>query len=136
MRALGVVLLAGLAGCEAERPASEPEPGPAVEAATASPPSRLAGPPPPRYVGRWAASADMCTTGWWRFWADELRTGMGEMRCDILPPDAQMGDERRRAVCVGEGQVVREEWVMTYPAEGLMTISRNGAPVVTLGRCT
>jgi hypothetical protein len=122
-----------LVACDNAAPTPPPASAPTQASAPAPAASDL--PPPPRYVGRWAARASECTTAWWRFWADELRTNVGEMRCDILPPDADMGDERRRAVCVAEGAVKREQWVMTYPADGLMTLSRDGAPPVTLGKC-
>lgn len=137
MRAAAVIvaLLPLLAACGESAPPAPPESSKAeTPVPAAAPPVEL--PPAPRYVGRWAARASECTTAWWRFWADELRTGQPQARCDILPPDGDMGDERRRAVCVSNGQAVREEWVMTYPADRLMTISRNGAAPVTLGKCT
>ncbi len=115
---------------------SAPEPAPAEKAAAPVPAAEPAVPlpPPPRYVGRWAESADQCTTGWWRFWNDELLTG-GDMRCDILPGDAASADERRRLVCQAEGKWTREEWTLAYPAEGTMTVSRDGAAPVTLRKC-
>ena len=131
-RLLAVLLLAA---CDAGAPDANRPPAPAEPVtATATPPKPA--PPQPRYVGRWAERPNECTTRWWRFWADELRANVDDTRCDILPPDASMGDERRRTACISAGRAAeREEWVMTYPADGLMTLSRNGAAPITLGRC-
>jgi len=134
MRRIAVFAALLVAACDAPPSSpSNPESAPVATQVPAPVPSNV--PPPPRYVGRWAASADACPTGWWRFWNDEVRTGEGEMRCDILPPDGTSGDERLRTVCQAEGKVAREEWVMTYPVDGTMTVARDGGAPVTLIKC-
>ncbi|MBB4630994.1 hypothetical protein [Sphingosinicella soli] len=133
MRTVSIAFLTALAAC-----GSAPEPAPAEKAATAAveapaePAVQL--PPPPRYVGRWAESADQCTEGWWRFWHDELLTKAG-MRCDILPPDVASGDEMRRMVCQSGGKWSREEWTLAYPSANTMTVSRDGGAPTTFGKC-
>ena len=133
MRTTLIALLTTLAAC-----GSAPESAPAEKTAATTPqPAAEPAVPlplPPRYVGRWAESADQCTEGWWRFWNDELLT-KDRLRCDILPPDAASTDEKRRMVCQSEGKWSREEWALAYPAADTMTVSRDGGAPITLKKC-
>jgi len=139
MRTAAVLFLTALAACGGA-PDSTPESAPAEKTATtAEAPQAPAEPavplpPPPRYAGRWAESADQCTEGWWRFWHDELLTKAG-MRCDLLPPDAASGDEKRRMICQSGGKWSREEWALAYPTPDTMTVSRDGGAPITLRKC-
>lgn len=134
MRRLLIVAILLVTGCEPPPPSArtpETEAPTAVAVPTVQPDL----PPAPRYVGRWAASEALCPTGWWRFWNDEVRTGEGEMRCDILPPDAESGDEALRTVCQAEGRVTREAWVIRYSGDDTMTVTRDAGPPVLLRKC-
>lgn len=132
MRLVLAVMALAVAACDSGKPAAPAADQPAAATVVPAPATNL--PPPPRYVGRWAASADACMTGWWRFWNDELRTA-GEIRCDILPPDGTSGDTRLRMVCQSDGKWANENWVIDYPGEGRMTVSRDGTASVALTKC-
>ncbi|MEE4349682.1 MAG: hypothetical protein V2J26_05585, partial [Pacificimonas sp.] len=120
--------------------ACEPDPR---TAAPAEPKEILVEPPAPppedprRYIGRWARTADECMTGWWRFWADELRTGEEGMRCDILPPDAAFSDTELRTVCRTRDGGHRETWTVEYSEDGeRMTIRGEEQQEVALVKCS
>ncbi len=90
-------------------------------------------PDPRRYIGRWAASEEVCPTEWWRFWADEVLIKETQSKCEILPPDASFSDTDIRTVCPGK----RENWALSYDDSGdIMTVSRPEQEDVVLRRCS
>ncbi len=136
MRTAAIALLTTLAACGSAPESAPAEKTTAAEEAAPAAPAEPAVqlPPPPRYAGRWAESADQCTEGWWRFWHDEILTKAG-MRCDILPADAESTDEKRRVVCQTAGKWSREEWKLAYPTADTMTVARDGGAPITLKKC-
>jgi hypothetical protein len=120
-----------LSACGEGTPAKV-EPVPKIEPVSAPAPEKAAS--GPRYLGRWAANASECTTGWWRFWNDEVLTA-DRMRCDILPSDGAAGDERLRTVCQQGGVSGREDWELAYPDTQSMTVARDGGVAKTLVKC-
>lgn len=54
-----------------------------------------------RYVGRWAASADMCRSGAWVFEPDGLETA-GEVSCDFTDVSEAPGGYEIAARCTAE----------------------------------
>jgi hypothetical protein len=135
---ISLVALLALAACgdtgqpeSTQQNAEAPTPAPAAAPA----PKQADLPPPPRYVGRWAESRDVCLTEWWRFWNDEVRTAKPDMLCTILPPDATSGDTDLRVICQSGGKVAREKWELTYPETGRMTLARDGGASISLLKC-
>ncbi len=133
MRTRWIALALLAAGCDS--PAEPVEETPQIEAVAVEPAEpQTPTIPGPQYAGRWATSADKCSSDWWRFWHDELLTA-DRMRCNILPPDGASGDTHRRAVCQKADKVTREDWTFDYPADKLMTLSRDGGEPITFGAC-
>jgi hypothetical protein len=135
MRWILAGLLTLLVACSGESEKAEnnrSERAATPEAAPGAPPRMIEN--LPRYVGRWSPTRATCLTQWWRLWHDEVRTS-GNMHCSIQPPDAGMGDERRRTVCQFEGLVSREQWVFTYPGPEAMSIARDGGIAVSFVKC-
>lgn len=96
---LGLTAL-GMAACGAPAPAPEPPPTPdAQSAATPAPPPTPEA--PPRYVGLWAVSEEMCEDPAWRFDAREVGT-QGEVHCEFT--DVARRDARYviKAMCTAE----------------------------------
>ncbi|MBZ6379483.1 MULTISPECIES: hypothetical protein [Pacificimonas] len=120
--------------------ACEPDPRTAAPAEDQAEEQEDALPPPPkdprRFIGRWARSDDQCTTDWWRFWADELRTATEGLRCDILPPDASFSDTELRTLCRTREGGVRETWNIEYGEDAeTMTITGEEGQTVNLVKC-
>ena len=55
----------------------------------------------PRYVGRWAATAQLCASGAWRFYATHLETA-GEVSCSYNRVDKVPGGYDLHATCTAE----------------------------------
>ena len=117
--------------------ACEPDPRVTAEPEEVTVPAPEAPPPDPRrYIGRWAKSADLCATEWWRFWGDELLTKTVGLACDIAPPGADFSDETITTICRAGGRGVREEWRLSYAEEGArLTITDPEGEIVDLVRC-
>ena len=78
-----------------------PAPSPAPSVATES--GRL---PPadgaqPRYIGRWAATKQLCGSGAWRFYATHLKAA-GEVSCSYHRVDQVLGGYDLHATCTAE----------------------------------
>jgi hypothetical protein len=56
----------------------------------------------PRYVGRWAATRQLCEGGAWRFHAKYLETA-GEISCSYPRVDTVPGGYDLHAACTAEG---------------------------------
>jgi hypothetical protein len=76
--AFTVLAVLSLAACG--RKAEGPPPPPPIGGPPPAPPKPL--PPPASYIGRWAASAELCATGAWVFEADKVSTA-GEVGCQF-----------------------------------------------------
>ncbi len=77
LHGLGLALAVTLAAC------GQPAPPPAAPPAAQNPgPPLIPNPMPPSYIGRWAASADLCETGAWTFTDKGLVTA-GEVACSF-----------------------------------------------------
>lgn len=138
--ALGLCLV--LAGCG-------PEPRAAEKAATASEPAPAAGPAPTTavtadvpqpapYVGRWAATPELCADGAWMFEPGRVATA-GEVSCDFATVTPQGAGYRVGAKCLAEGVAEPETFGLALAGAGAaqrMTVT--GGPwtgPVTLMRC-
>lgn len=55
----------------------------------------------PRYVGRWATTEQLCTSGAWRFYATHLETA-GEVSCSYDRVDKVPGGYDLHATCTAE----------------------------------
>lgn len=55
----------------------------------------------PRYVGRWAATEQLCASGAWRFYATHLETA-GEVSCTYNRVDKVPGGYDLHATCTAE----------------------------------
>jgi len=55
----------------------------------------------PRYVGRWAATEQLCASGAWRFYATHLETA-GEVSCSYDRVDKVPGGYDLHAMCTAE----------------------------------
>ncbi|RIA45881.1 hypothetical protein DFR49_0409 [Hephaestia caeni] len=77
------------------------------DAAATPPPATAAGSLPPadaayRYVGRWAATRQLCATGAWRFHERRLDTA-GEVSCTFDKIEKAPGGYDIAATCLAEG---------------------------------
>jgi hypothetical protein len=92
-------------------PIAETSPTPVVTASpAASAPAPDSGEPgklppadgaKPRYVGRWAATEQLCAAGAWRFYATHLETA-GEVSCTYNRVDKVPGGYDLHATCTAE----------------------------------
>jgi hypothetical protein len=91
---LALPLVLALAACHRpQAPAAEEPAGPAQAAAAPA--------PAPRYVGRWAASQDLCRTGAWDFAPRRLETA-GEVACAFRQVVEVPGGYDIHALCTAE----------------------------------
>lgn len=116
MRAAAMLVLAGLAGCQGDSDRAETDAAARVEAETPAdappPPAPAAGPdalgalPPadrePRFLGRWAASEELCADRAWRFTAGGLKTPAGSA-CRFDKVAKVPGGYDIEARCTAEG---------------------------------
>ena len=84
-------------------PAPAPAPSPTPSPVATTEPGKL---PPengaqPRYVGRWAATRQLCDGGAWRFHATHLETA-GEVACTFGTVDKVPGGYDIHATCTAE----------------------------------
>lgn len=152
---LAVFFLAGCSGGEqqrataaredaGERTSASPTPAPSpalVPSALPSPaPSPGASPVPtagttPRYVGRWAANARLCTSGAWNFEAERLSTA-GEVSCEFLEVRPVAGGYDLDATCLAEGQASEETIQLRFAeSAGAMLVESKTFRPVGLIRC-
>lgn len=91
-------------------PSASPAPVASASPTPASTPSPDSGTPgklppadgaSPRYVGRWAATERLCTSGAWRFYATHLETA-GEVSCSYNRIDKVPGGYDLHATCTAE----------------------------------
>jgi hypothetical protein len=59
----------------------------------------------PRYIGRWAATKQLCESGAWRFYATHLETA-GEVSCSYHRADEVPGGYDLHATCSAEAPPV------------------------------
>jgi hypothetical protein len=104
MRTFGICSAFALAlvACEKPAPAASDRAAPGAQAEAPPPPVVPAPAPPARYVGRWAASADLCQTGAWNFAERRLETA-GEVACEFQQVTPNEGGYDIHAVCTAEG---------------------------------
>lgn len=135
MRAAAIALLAlapALAACEPDPRTTAPVEEEVVEAPAPAPTD------PRRFLGRWAETADECTTDWYRFYGNELISASSVgLQCAILPPDADFSDMEIRVACRQQEGGIRETWQLNYAEDGeQMTILReNGETLTELVKC-
>lgn len=98
---LAIAALLALGAC-----GQRPEPAAITEASptapVAAPTPHPAPPPPPFFVGRWAASLELCTGGAWTIGERELSTA-GEVHCRFERTTAVAAGFEVEAVCTAEG---------------------------------
>lgn len=102
MRTFGICTAFALAlvACQEPAPAASEQATPDGQA-EAPPPVTPTPATPPRYVGRWAASADLCRTGAWNFAERRLETA-GEVACEFQQVTPNEGGYDIHAVCTAE----------------------------------
>ncbi|MDF7776001.1 hypothetical protein P1X14_12150 [Sphingomonas sp. AOB5] len=126
-----------LAACSSEpvnQTADLPETAPPV--ATPEPgPSTTPMPEPARYIGRWAATPQLCAGGVWRFEEMDLSTA-GEVSCDFHRVANVPGGYDVAATCFAEGNRSEEAIRLRFPANGGgMTVESKLFQPVSLIRC-
>src|SRR5690606_16949971 len=89
-----------LVACQESAPAASDQATPDGQA-EAPPPVTPTPATPPRYVGRWAASADLCRTGAWTFAERRLETA-GEVACEFQQVTPNEGGYDIHALCTAE----------------------------------
>ncbi|WP_421930972.1 hypothetical protein [Phenylobacterium sp.] len=130
---LAVLALLSLAACG--RKAEGPPPPPPIGAPPPAPPKPA--PVPASYIGRWAASADLCAKGAWLFEADKVSTA-GEVSCAFKSVSPTATGYSIDAMCSAEGPPEAKTFTLTFPSANppAMTVAGGpwGAPV-TLRLC-
>lgn len=128
-RLLGCVLLAGaLASCGKPAPADrqiavEPAATPAPAEAPAAPP--LAAATGFDWTGNWAARAELCRGGVWRFASDGAETD-GESSCEMRKVVVETDDRAAfDMACTTEGMASSERWTLTRRSDGRMDVTRS-----------
>lgn len=90
-----------------------------------------------RWLGRFAATAELCRGGVWDIGETRIITD-GETACDIDRVARAAGQVTLRLACTAEGMKSREEWILTPQGEDRLKVRRdNGreAVEVDLIRC-
>lgn len=116
---LMLTLAASLAACGAEEPAAVETPAPAPQA----PPPEAA---TPAYVGRWAATPELCTDGAWTFRQDGLSTA-GEVSCRFEGVAALDDGYEIAATCTAQAPPQAHRLNLSLSADG-RTMSVRGGP--------
>jgi len=129
--AITALLALGACGQRAEPPANAVSSTAPVEVPTPHP----APPPPPFFVGRWAASEDMCASGAWVIGERELSTA-GEVHCRFDQVSAVATGFEARAVCTAEGPPTFHRLRFAY-AQSARALLIEGGPFADAGliRC-
>ena len=90
---------------------------------------------PSRYVGRWAATPELCKDGAWKFAEMDLSTA-GEVSCDFHRVREVPGGYDADAVCLAEGSRSDETIQLRFPeSAGGMTVTSKTFRGVGLERC-
>jgi hypothetical protein len=131
------LLLVGLAvtACEGPQIAAPAK----IAAAPPVAPIQPADPPPPAYVGLWAARPDLCPQGAWMIDEDKLATA-GEVGCAFRSVSPTPDGFAVTATCTAESEPQRYRFNLAVAGAGAaqkMTVSRGpwDGPV-TLVRCS
>jgi hypothetical protein len=112
----------------------KPAPAASDQAAAEAPPPVAPAPAPeapPRYVGRWAASADLCQTGAWNFAERRLETA-GEVACEFQQVTPNEGGYDIHAVCTAEGPPKPYELKLRF-AQSAKALLVEGGPFNDMG---
>lgn len=137
MRKVCIALACALAlsACQKPGPATSDRAAPDAQAEAPPPvvPTPVAPPPspPPRYVGRWAASADLCRTGAWNFAERRLETA-GEVACDFQRVTPNEGGYDIHAVCTAEGPPKAYDLKLRF-AQSAKALLLEGGPFNDIG---
>jgi len=125
----GAALL--LAACGQPERASEPAPAPKPAAPAASPPTAQA---QPFYVGRWAATPQMCADAAWVITAREINTP-GEVHCRLGEPRGS-GPVEVDALCTAQAPPETYRLRFAYAQSAGALLVENG-PFADIGlvRC-
>ncbi|MFS0735760.1 hypothetical protein ABC347_01805 [Sphingomonas sp. 1P06PA] len=91
------------------------------------------------YTGDWAATADLCAGGRWRFTRDGVSTA-GETSCTGRAIDESADRITLDYACTAEGLETQERWTIDHLADNRIRVVRaetNGKPIgdVTLQSC-
>lgn len=90
---------------------------------------------PARYVGRWAATPELCKDGAWKFAEMDLSTA-GEVSCDFQRVREVPGGYDADALCLAEGSRSEETIQLRFPeSAGGMTVTSQTFKGVGLERC-
>ncbi len=116
---LMLALAASLAACGAEEPA-------AVETPAVAPPETPTQAAMPAYVGRWAATPELCEGGAWTFQHDGLNTA-GEVSCRFDGVAALDDGYEIAATCTAQAPPQAHRLNLSLSADG-RTMSVRGGP--------
>jgi hypothetical protein len=116
---LMLALAASLAACGAEDPA-------AVQTPTAPPSNTPSEAAAPAYVGRWAATPELCADGAWTFQQDSLSTA-GEVSCRFEGVAVLDDGYEIAASCTAQAPPQAHRLHLSLSAEG-QTMSVRGGP--------
>lgn len=105
---IAVLSVLSLAACQ--RRAEGPPPPPPIGGPPPAPPKPL--PPPASYIGRWAATAELCTTGAWVFETDKVSTA-GEVGCQFGTVSPTPTGYQIAASCTAEGPPQPKTFTLT-----------------------
>jgi hypothetical protein len=143
MKALGVVLVLGLAlaacGPDPAPPAPEPQAAPPPVAGP-SPTTAVTRdvPQPAGYVGRWAASPELCAQGAWVFEPGRVQTA-GEVACDFITVTQGPDGYAVAAKCLAEGVAEPQSFHLATsagaPPQGMTVAGGPWSGPVVLRRC-
>lgn len=88
-----------------------------------------------RYIGRWAATPDLCNTGAWRFQTRKLVTA-GETSCDFPDVAAVPNGYRLTGICQAEGAKTEQTLQLGFDeAKRAMTVQGRTLGPATLIYC-
>lgn len=84
---------------------------------------------PSAYRGKWAANANACDNGWWRFGELDVETA-GETSCQLTSMENPAGSISTTLVlsCVNTGVSSTEVWDVSQPQGGQLVVKRQMTP--------
>lgn len=131
---IAILSVLSLAACQ--RKAEGPPPPPPIGAPPPAPP-QPASPPPASFIGRWAATAELCATGAWVFEADRVSTA-GEVGCTFKTVTTVGSSYRIDAMCTAQAPAQPQTFTLTMLPANPPAMTVMGGPwsaPVTLHLC-
>ncbi len=134
---IAVLSVLSLAACQ--RRAEGPPPPPPIGGPLPAPPQPAPPPAPTQasFIGRWAATADLCAKGAWVFEADKVSTA-GEVGCAFKTVTTTATGYHIDATCTAEGPPTAQVFTLTFLKATPPAMTVTGGPwaaPVTLHIC-